>query len=81
MTMHSLLLNGSQTPHSARGYTHTKLLPRSWEWSIGYTVFMDGSCTLLDSEAPPWLVFGDWTISVHYEVLRFAVFLNEKLDL
>ena len=26
---------------------------------IGCTVFMDGSCTLLDSEAPPWLVFGD----------------------
>ena len=41
---------------------------------------MDGSCTLLDNEAPPWLVFGDWAISVHDEVLRFAVFLNEKLD-
>ena len=38
-------------------------------------------CTLLDSEAPPWLVFGNWAISVHYEVLRSAVFLNEKLDL
>ena len=37
----------------------------------GCTVFMDGSHTLLDSEAPPWLVFGDWAISVHYEVLRF----------
>ena len=45
------------------------------------TVFMDGNGTLLDSEAPPWLVFGDWAISVHYEVLRFSVFLNEKLDL
>ena len=32
---------------------------------IGCTVFMDGSRTLLDSEAPPWLVFGDWAISVH----------------
>ena len=48
---------------------------------IGCTGFMDGSLTLLDSEAPPWLVFGDWAISVHCEVLRFAVFLNEKLDL
>ena len=48
---------------------------------IGCTFFVDGSCTLLDSEAPPWLVFGNWAISVHYEVLRSAVFLNEKLDL
>ena len=41
---------------------------------------MDGSRTLLDSEAPPWPVFGDWAISVHDEVLRFVVFFNEKLD-
>ena len=33
MTVHSPLLNGSQTSHSARGYTRAKLLPRSWEWS------------------------------------------------
>ena len=45
------------------------------------TVFMHCSRTLLDREAPPWLVVGDWAISVHYEVLRFAVFLKEKLDL
>ena len=42
---------------------------------------MDGGRTLLDSDAPPWLVFGDWAISVHFEVLHFAIFLNEKLDL
>ena len=30
---------------------------------------------------PTRLVFGDWAISVHFEVLRFAVFFNEKLDL
>ena len=30
---------------------------------------MGGSCTLLDSEAPPWLVFHDWAISVHCKVL------------
>ena len=48
---------------------------------IGCTVFMDGGRNLLDSEAPPWPVFGDCAISVHYEVLRFAVFFNEKLDL
>ena len=48
---------------------------------IGCTVFMDGSHTLLDSEAPPWQVFGDCAISVHYEVLQFAVFFNEKPDL
>ena len=42
---------------------------------------MDGSHILLDSEAPPWLVFGDWAISVHNEVLRSAVFMNEKLHL
>ena len=29
----------------------------------------------------PCLVFGDWAISVHYQILLFAVFLNEKLDL
>ena len=48
---------------------------------IGCTVFMDGSRTLLDCEAPPWMAFGDWAISIYYEVLRFAVFLNEMLDL
>ena len=31
MTVHSPLLNGSQTSQSARGYTRTKVLPRSWE--------------------------------------------------
>ena len=36
---------------------------------IGCIAFRDGSCTLFDSEAPPWLVFGDWAISVHYEIL------------
>ena len=55
----------------------------SWGWDrIGCTVFTDGGRTLLDNEAPPWPVFGGWWfISVHYEVLRFAVFLIEKLDL
>ena len=47
----------------------------------GCTGFMDGSHTMIDSEAPPWLVVGDWAIRVHYEVLQFVVFLNEKLDL
>ena len=28
-------------------------------------VFVDGGHTVLNSETPPWLVFGDWTISVH----------------
>ena len=42
---------------------------------------MDGSCTFLDSEAQPWLVLGDWAISVHYEIVQFVVLLNEKLDL
>ena len=44
---------------------------------------MDGSWTLLDSKAPPCLFFVDWAISVHDEVLRFAVvvlFLSEKFD-
>ena len=27
------------------------------------------------------MVFGDWTITAHYQVLGFAVFLDEKLDL
>ena len=40
---------------------------------------MDVGCTLLDSETPPWLVFDDWAISVRYEILQFAVFMNEKL--
>ena len=34
MTVHSPLFNGSQMSHSAWGYTRTKLLPRSWEWSV-----------------------------------------------
>ena len=48
---------------------------------IGCTVFVDSGRTLLNSEAPPWLVFGDWAISVDYEILRLAVFLNELPDL
>ena len=36
---------------------------------IGFIVFMDGGRTLFDSETPPWLVFGDWAINVHYETL------------
>ena len=59
-------------------YLHCQAGGSDW---TGCTVFMDGSHTLLDSQAPPRLVSGDWAISVHYEVLRFAVFLNEKLDL
>ena len=42
---------------------------------------MDGGRTLLDSEAPPCLVFGDGAINVQLKVLRGTVFLNEKLDL
>ena len=58
------------------------LLCQAGAWDhIDCTVLMDGTYTLLDSETPPWLVFGYWAISVHYEVLWFAVFLNEKLDL
>ena len=30
---------------------------------------------------PDWSLVTDRAISVHYEVLRFAVFLNKKLDL
>ena len=38
------------------------------------TVFMDGSRTLLDrDEAPPWLVFGDRDVSVHYDILLLIV--------
>ena len=48
-----------------------------WD-GIGCTIFMDGSCTFLASEAPPWLVFGDWAISVPCDTLWF---LNEKLHL
>ena len=39
---------------------------------------MDDGRTLVDNEAPPWLVFDDWAISVHYEVLRLAVLVNEN---
>ena len=64
---------------SSRG--HGWLLCQAGGWDcIGCTVIIDGGHTLLDSEAPPWLVFGDWAISAHYEVLWFAVFLSEKLD-
>ena len=44
--------------------------------------FLRGCChTLLDSESPPSLAFDDLAISAHFEILWFAVFLNEKLDL
>jgi len=60
-------------------YLHCQAGGSDW---TGCTVFMVGSHgTLLDSEAPPRLVSGDWAIRIHYEVLRSAVFLNEKLDL
>ena len=54
-------------------YFHLHCQAGGWD-CIGCTVFMDGtgSCTMLDSEAPQWLVFGDWDISVHYKVLRFS---------
>ena len=50
----------------------------SWDL-LGCSIFMGGGHTLLDCEAPPCLVCGDWAIS--HEFLRFAVFMNEKLDL
>ena len=40
------------------------------------TVLVDGGRTLLNSETPPWLVFGDWDISVDYGILRLAIFLS-----
>ena len=58
-----------------RDYFHFHCQDGSWD-RIGCTVFMDGkgSRTLLDSEAPPWLVFGDWAISVNsYEVWAISV--------
>ena len=36
---------------------------------------------LLYGEAQAWLVFGDGAICVHYEIMWFAVFLHDKLDL
>ena len=51
-------------------------------WDLtGHIVFMDGGYTLLSSKAPPCLVFGACAISVHCEILWFAIFLNEQLDL
>ena len=40
-----------------------------------------GCCARQTIWAPPWLVFGDWAISVDYDILRLAVFLNEMPDL
>ena len=34
-------------------------------YRLGCAVFVDIGCTLLDSEAPPLLVFGDWATCVH----------------
>ena len=62
---------------SMGGCFHLHCQAGGWD-PIGCTVFMDGGRTLLDSEAPPWLAFGDWAIS---EVLWFTVFLNKMLDL
>ena len=45
---------------------------------IGCTGSVSGGRTFFDWH---WQVFGDWAVSVHYEILQFAVFLNEKLHL
>ena len=45
------------------------------------TVFTDDGCTLLDSEAPPWLVFGDCSITVHYEIFNCALLIWLTNDL
>ena len=45
---------------------------------IGCASFMDGGRTLLDSQAPPWLIFGNWAMSLHYEIWWFAVFFSES---
>ena len=47
---------------------------------IGCTVFGDGGRILLNGEAPPWLVFGDWAISVNYEVLRAFTVLSKGVN-
>ena len=48
--------------------SHLHCQAGGWD-SIGCTVFIDGSRTLFDSEAPPWLVFGD----IHQCILCLAV--------
>ena len=41
---------------------------------------MDGGSILLNSGAPPLLVFDERVISVHCEILRSASLLNDKFD-
>ena len=62
---------------------HLQCQTGGWD-HVGCTVLvelLEGSLTLLDSEAPPWLFFGDSHQCTLYEVLQFAVLLNEKLNL
>ena len=79
--MSGLTVSSWGNPAEGRGDCfHLHWQAEGWD-RIGCTVYMDGSHTLLDSEAPPRLFFGDRAISVHYEFSLFAAVLNEKLDL
>ena len=56
-----------------------------WKWWLklmGCTVFIDGGCILLISEAHLWLMFGDWAISVQSGILwaGYDYFLSTCLD-
>ena len=59
---------------------HLQFQGGGWD-RIGCTVFKDCGRTLLDSEAPPWLVFGD-CMSLHCALRDLTVCCrNEKVDL
>ena len=71
------LLNGSHRRPVGKG-RYSYQTPASL---VGMTaLFMDGSRTLLDSEAPSWLAFGDWAISEilhqHYDCCSGIVLVN-----
>ena len=45
---------------------------------VGSIIFVDGGRTLLNTETPPWLVFGDWAISVLKQILKINKYLKQE---
>ena len=50
MAVHSPVERYTETTQSARGYTRTKLTPRSWEWSIWPGSAVDADALLQEAK-------------------------------
>ena len=74
--MSSLTVTCSGNPaENVCNYFHPHCQAGGWT-RTDCTVFVDDRHTLLESEAPPWMVFCDWAICVHCEILHLGVFVK-----